>query len=137
MSDTDWMLTLSGPLARRAPLLASLARAGVDVEQDHGPHGLPAEDASVGWLHVRHHDVDAVAAEAQRAGWALRAHWPTPKCGVCGGIGKANGPAGLGDCLHCAGTGRTPKRAPTAEERLQAEIAELHERIARLENREG
>ena len=134
MSD-DWMVLLSGPLAQRAGLLATLAAAGVDVEQAHEPHGLPDEGPTVGWVCARHADVDKVVTHAARAGWSLRMHWPTPRCGVCAGVGKANGPAGLGDCLHCGGVGRTSKPAPTPEQQLAERLAELQQRIDRLEGR--
>lgn len=129
------MILLSGPLARRAGLLSSLAAAGVDVDQAHEPHGFDGTDPSVGWVCARHGDVDDVVAHAARAGWSLRSHWPTPTCGVCAGVGKANGPAGLGDCLHCAGVGRTPKAAPSPEQQLAERLAELQQRIDRLEGR--
>lgn len=131
----DWMILLSGPVGRRAGLLAALSGAGVDVEQAHEPHGLPDEDATTGWVCARHGDVDEVVAHAARAGWSLRMHWPTPRCGVCAGAGKANGPDGLGACLHCSGVGRTSKPAPTPEQQLAATVADLQARLARLEGR--
>ena len=104
---SDWMLALSGPVAQRGPLLAALDRAGVDVEQEHGPRGLET-DPTTGWITCRHPDVDAVATHAGNAGWSLRAHWPTPTCLACNGTTSRELP-----CLNCAGTGRTeqlPKR---------------------------
>lgn len=131
----DWMILLSGPVGRRAGLLAALADAGADVEQAHEPHGLPAEDTTTGWVCARHGDVDGVVTHAARADWSLRMHWPTPRCGVCAGVGKANGPAGLGDCLHCSGAGRTPKAVPSPEQQLAERLAEMQARIDRLEGR--
>ena len=105
---SDWMITLSGPLAQRSPLLASLDRAGVDVDQEHGPRGLDTGQG-VGWITARHTDVDEVVDIAQRSGWALRMHSPTPTCRVCAGTGKGQTPDGLRDCTNCAGVGRTEK----------------------------
>lgn len=124
MPDTDWMAQLSGPVARRASLLASLDRAGVDVDHAHEPRGFDT-DPTEGWVVARHHDVDELAARAAEHDYRLRAHWPTPTCIACGGHSARNGVA----CLNCGSTGRTEKRPPT-----QADvIAELQARIARIE----
>lgn len=134
MSDTDWMILLSGPLAQRGPLLAALDREGVDVEQAHNPRGLPdttdgSADPTVGWIAARHPSVDEVVDTASRAGWALRMHYPTPRCGACEGLTTIAGTP----CLHCSGTGRTDKPTPTPEQVLRDELATMHRRLAALE----
>lgn len=106
---SDWMITLSGPLAQKSPLLATLDRAGVDVDQEHGPRGLDTEPG-LGWIVARHTDVDEVTELAKSAGWALRMHSPTPTCQACGGTGKGQTPDGLRDCTNCSGVGRTEAR---------------------------
>lgn len=114
MSDAsqDWTVALSGPLATRAPLLAGLSNSGIGVdwpvEMHHG-HGLPdttdgEADPTVGWILARTPDLDVMADELGRAGWVVRMHWPTPRCGACQGHGQVNGE----DCTHCDGIGRTP-----------------------------
>ena len=131
----DLMILLSGPLATRAPLLAALANDGIDVDQTHEPHGLLDDEPGTGWICTRHGDLEHVRAHADRAGWSLRMHWNTPRCGACGGAGKANGPEGHGACLHCGGKGRTPKPAPSREDQLAATVADLQRRLAALESR--
>jgi hypothetical protein len=131
MSDSDWTILLSGPLAQRGPLLAALDRAGADVSwqpPSHPSYGLETDDLT-GWITVRHADVDAAVEHTQRAGWALRMHWPTPRCKVCTGLGKVNGPDGLGSCLHCAGIGASHKPPPQPVD----PVAELLRRVAELE----
>lgn len=127
----DYMALLSGGLGQRATLLATLANAGIDVDQDHSTRGLDASDPTVGWIACRHADVDELAARAGEAGWALRAHWNTPECAACDGTSPATGVP----CGNCASTGRTEKRPPTPEQQLAATIAELNARIAALETK--
>lgn len=122
---SDWMLTLSGPVAQRATLLATLANSGVDVEHEHGPRGFDT-DPTVGWIVARHADVDVPTELAKLAGWSLRSHWPTPTCKACSGHSASNG---IG-CDNCGNTGRTEKRPTPADP-----LAELRARIAALETR--
>jgi hypothetical protein len=102
----EWTVVLSGPLAQRAPLLASLKRAGVEVSdqpKSGGSHGLPNDDRKVGWITGLTDDIETAVALAGNAGWSLLMHWPTPKCRGCNGLGKrASGPV----CLQCKGAGR-------------------------------
>ena len=121
-------MTLSGPLAQRSPLLATLAREGVDVEQEHGPRGFDT-DVKEGWITARHGDINEVKAHAENAGWALRSHWPTPTCKACSGHSATNGVA----CGNCAGTGRTEKRPEVVP--MDKVIADLQARIAQLEGK--
>ena len=133
MPDNDWTVLLSGPLAQRAPLLATLNRSGVTIGDNPASdsRGLPHDDPTVGWITARHEDVDHVAGLAQSAGWVLRAHWHTPKCVACAGHGRIADAA----CLNCAGTGRTEKRPPTPEQQLSATVADLQARLAALESK--
>lgn len=146
MSDaTDWTIVLSGPLAQRGPLLASLDRAGVSLSDSTHSRGLPdhatvdddhpASDPTVGWINARHADIDEAGSLAANAGWALRMHYPTPRCTVCLGGGQVNGDKGLAACLHCEGTGRTEKPAPTPDEQLAAVIAQMRAEIAALKTK--
>lgn len=135
MSDrSDWTCVLSGPVAQRGPLLSGLAQTGANIDEQparNPSHGLPADDPTVGWVTVRHPDIDTVAAHAAQAGWSLRSHWPTPPCRVCAGVGQTNiGTVGLGTCLHCAGTGRTNTPPPAGPS-----VADLLARIETLEAR--
>ena len=142
MSDSsDYTVLLSGPLAQKSPLLASLERAGADLSdgQEHDGHWRHVyqddEDPTVGWVRVRHHDVNEVVEHATRADWRHRASWNTPACGVCGGSGHANHETGLGACLHCGGKGVTNKRPPSPEELLRAELDGLRAEIVALKAR--
>jgi hypothetical protein len=131
---------LSGPLAQRGPLMASLERAGARLEPDQGSrghaHGLPDDDASQGWIAVRHADVDHVVSFASRAGWALRLHWNTPYCRVCEGSGKANhGTSGLGTCLHCEGSGKTNRPPKSPEQQLREQLDDVTRRLAAIEGK--
>lgn len=139
VSDTDWTVVLSGPLAQRQVVLAALDRAGLRLEgaDSHRGvfYGLPDSDPSVGWVGARHRDVNEVVDVAKRAGWTLRLHWPTPDCRACGGTGRVNGPTGISSCLHCQGTGRTNKPLPSPEQAAADAIAALEARIADLEGR--
>lgn len=62
------------------------------------------DDPTIGWILARHPNVNGFADEPTRAGWTLRMHWPTPRCGACNGHGRFNDQ----DCAHCQGRGRTP-----------------------------
>ncbi len=110
MPESDWTILLSGPVAQRGPLLATLDREGLDVSwQPTDPtYGLPTDDTT-GWVVTRHSDVDEVTGHAHHAGWVLRMHWPTPVCKACGGLGQVNGDDGLTTCEPCAGVGATHK----------------------------
>ena len=133
MPDNDWTVLLSGPLAQRAPLLATLNRSGISVGD--GPQGdsrgLPNDDPTQGWINCRHHDVNEVVELASSAGWVLRAHWHTPRCVACAGLGRIADAA----CLNCSGSGRTEKRPPTPEQELSRTVADLRNRIAQLEGK--
>lgn len=105
----DWTCVLSGPLAFRAGLLADLANAGYnldDLPSIGGNHNFPHTDSSVGWVTVRHSDINEVNDVAKRRGWSLKAHWPTPRCRECDGISQQT------TCRRCKGTGRANNLAP-------------------------
>ena len=137
----DWTVVLSGPLAQKGPLLASLERAGVDVSEqpDRNPqYGLEAPDDKTGWVTCRTTShVDTVVEHASRAGWVLRAHWPTPNCSAGCSKGSVTQPdgSGVGVCLHCGGSGYTNRPPKSAEQQLGEELAALRSRLAILEKR--
>lgn len=136
----DWTVVLSGPLAQRPVVLSALERAGLTLEpsgNSRGYHyGLPDDDPSVGWVAVRHEDVNDVVEHVARSGWQLRLHWPTPDCGACHGTGHVNhGTSGLGSCLHCGGKGATNKPVPSPEEQMEATVRALEARLAALEGK--
>lgn len=141
----DWTIVLSGPVSGREAMTAALGRTGV-LDGPHHNHGLPAhavpdddhpaDDPTIGFLVARTPNIDAVVGGVVKTrGWVLRAHWPTPRCGVCDGKGQVNGPADIGllECVHCDGVGRTNTPAPTAEERMAAIIDDLQRRLAAVE----
>ena len=132
----DWTVVVSGPLAQKGPLLASLERAGVDIsdQPDRNPqYGLEAPDPQTGWVTCRTTGhVDQVVEHASRAGWGLRAHWPTPPCQACSGSGKDDRPLA---CTHCHGTGHTNRPAPTPEQLLRADLEQMRAELAALKAR--
>ena len=135
MDMSDYTVLLHGPLAQKAPLLASLERAGCDLSdgQEHDQHWNRAygddPDPTVGWVRCRHSDVDHVVEVGSRAGWRLRAHWNTPDCGLCSGSGAT--PDQM-VCRHCHGKGRTNRPAPTQEQLLRADLEQMRAEIAAL-----
>ena len=136
---SDWTVVLSGPLAQKTVVLAALDQAGGDLTEPQQPDAHWATvygdtpDATVGWVTCRVQDVnnDAVSGAVGRAGWRLRAHWHTPTCGVCSGLGAANGDP----CAHCGGRGVTNRPAPTVEQLLRADLEEMRVELAALKAR--
>ena len=129
---SDYTVVLSGPVAQKGPLLASLERAGVDLSepQEHDSHWSRVygnDDPPVGWVACRAADVDGVVEHAGRAGWQLRAHWITPDCGACGGTGDG--------CRHCNGKRVTNRPAPTPEQLLRADLEQMRAELAALKAR--
>ena len=107
----DVTIVLSGPKQRQPQLLKTLESEGVHLAEPSS-HGLP-DDGSFAWITALAEDVDHVAGIAEKAGWNLRLHWSTPKCGKCVGSGQHNGD----DCDECNGHGlsnRKPEKAPSA-----------------------
>lgn len=68
------------------------------------PMSQGRQDPTIGWILARTPDLDALADELTRAEWALRMHWPTPRCLACDGLAQVDGE----DCGHCEGRGKTP-----------------------------
>ena len=144
---SDYTVVLSGPVAQKGPLLASLERAGVDLSepQEHDSHWSRLygnTDSTVGWVTCRHSDVDEIARPANpktddpggiatRAGWVLRAHWNTPTCGACGGTGGDT----TATCRHCNGKRVTNRSAPTPEQLLRADLEQMRAELAALKAR--
>lgn len=131
----DWTIVLSGPLNARPPLLKALERAAAgmqDMPPDDEPpsHGLAAGEPTVGWVTVLHADIDQIADLAKKHRWALRMHWPTPKCKVCSGHAVRNGKP----CPYCLGVGKT-NRKPVAPEPV--DVHALVARLAELERQVG
>jgi len=134
---SDYTCVLSGPLARKTPLLASLDRAGADLSE---PQHLDSHwavkyghevDPTVGWVHCRTSHPDQISGHVSRAGWRLVAHWPTGPCGECNGTGHVNhGTQGLGTCLHCGGKKVTNVPAKTAEQKLLERLERLEAQLA-------
>jgi hypothetical protein len=135
----DLTVVVCGPVARRAPLMVDLERAGATLEPDQGARGHHwgfadlRDDPTFGTVACRHGDLNRVAEIAGRAGWQLRMHWQTPDCPVCDGAGRTSvGTAGLGVCLHCDGIGRTNRPAKHAEQLLREELDGLRAEVAAL-----
>lgn len=98
----DWTIVLSGPIGQRASVLGAVANYGAnlsDLPKIGGNHNFPHTDSSVGWVTVRHHDLNGIVERARLYEWNLRAHWQTPTCQECNGVESDN-------CQVCRGTGK-------------------------------